>query len=206
MKSNFTNFIAASLILLGAAQVSAANVNGTIQVTRDSSRSINAAYLVTERKDSSGKPIALVLVMDENGKAIAQQYENKMVKIEGKIQGSNITAETWKELKDNSFSDSGSSYRESSSSSREESYEEEEPGEEYEEEEEEEGSSKKKKSSKSSKSRKKSSDDEEDSEEDSEEEESDDSESDSSEESEEDGEKDESESDSDSEDEGGDEE
>ena len=204
MKSNFTNFIAASLILLGAAQVSAANVNGTIQVTRDSSRSINAAYLVTERKDSSGKPIALVLVMDENGKAIAQQYENKMVKIEGKIQGSNITAETWKELKDNSFSDSGSSYRESSSSSREESYEEEEPEEESEEEEE--GSSKKKKSSKSSKSKKKSSDDEEDSEEDSEEEESDDSESDSSEESEEDGEKDESESDSDSEDEGGDEE
>ena len=85
MKLRFSNFIAASLIMLGAVQVNAASITGTIQLTRDSSRSINGAYLVTEKKDPSGKPIALVLVLDENGKAIAQKYENKQIKIDGNV-------------------------------------------------------------------------------------------------------------------------
>ena len=126
MKIKFSNIVAASLILLGATQVNAASITGTIQLTRDSSRSINGAYLVTERKDPSGKPIALVLVLDENGKAIAQQYENKQIRIDGNVQGRNLTAVEWKEVKDNSFSSGSSSYSSSSSSSRDDSYDDEE--------------------------------------------------------------------------------
>ena len=63
--------------MLGSTQVGAATVTGMVISTRDSSRSINGAYIQTEKKDASGKPIALTIVMDENGKAIAQQYENK---------------------------------------------------------------------------------------------------------------------------------
>ena len=156
MKIKFSNIVAASLIILGATQVNAASITGTIQLTRDSSRSINGAYLVTEKKDPSGKPIALVLVLDENGKAIAQQYENKQIRIDGNVQGRNLTAVEWKEVKDKSFS-SGSSYNDSSSSSRDESYDDEEESEKEEDEEEEEEDSKKSKSK--SKSKKKSSDD-----------------------------------------------
>ncbi|MBR4570487.1 MAG: hypothetical protein IKO19_07485, partial [Candidatus Riflebacteria bacterium] len=123
MKNNFKNLIAASLIVFGAVQVNAASITGTVQLTRDSSRSINGAYLVTEKKDSSGKPIALVIVLDENGKAIAQQYENKQIRIDGNVQGRNLTAIEWKEIKDNSYNNS-SSYSEPSSS-RSSKYEEE---------------------------------------------------------------------------------
>ena len=154
MKIKFSNIVAASLIILGATQVNAASITGTIQLTRDSSRSINGAYLVTEKKDPSGKPIALVLVLDENGKAIAQQYENKQIRIDGNVQGRNLTAVEWKEVKDKSFS-SGSSYNDSSSSSRDESYDDEEESEKEEDEEEEDS----KKSKSKSKSKKKSSDD-----------------------------------------------
>ena len=166
----FKNWIAASLIVFGAVQVNAASITGTIQLTRDSSRSVNGVYLVTEKKDASGKPIALVVVLDENGRAIAQQYENKQIRIDGNVSGRNLTAIEWKEIKDNSYSNSSYS---DSSSSRSSSYDEEETEESEEEideeseEEEEEGS--KKKSSKSSKKSKKNSDDEEEEYEDTEE-------------------------------------
>lgn len=107
MNNSIKKLVAASFIMLGAIQADAASiVSGTIQVTRDSSRTINGAIIVTEKRDAAGKPIALTLVMDENGKAIAQQYENKQIKIEGNVQGKNLTADTWKEIKDNSFSNS----------------------------------------------------------------------------------------------------
>ncbi len=128
MNNSIKKLVAASFIMLGAIQVNAASVvSGTIQVTRDSSRTINGAIIVTEKRDAAGKPIALTLVMDENGKAIAQQYENKQIKIEGNVQGKNLTADTWKEIKDNSFSNS--SYEpdpEPSHDDEEESYEEDE--------------------------------------------------------------------------------
>ena len=106
MKNKFKNLIAASLIVFGAVQVNAASITGTVQLTRDSSRSVNGAYLVTEKKDASGKPIALVIVLDENGKAIAQQYENKQIRIDGNVNGRNLTAIEWKEIRDNSYSNS----------------------------------------------------------------------------------------------------
>lgn len=163
MKNNFKNLIAASLIVFGAVQVYAASITGTVQLTRDSSRSVNGAYLVTEKKDASGKPIALVIVLDENGKAIAQQYENKQIRIDGNVNGRNLTAIEWKEIRDNSYSNS--SYSEpspSSSSSYDDEEEEKENDEEEVDEEDEDGE---KKSSKSSKKSKKKSDDDEDSEE-----------------------------------------
>ena len=164
MKNNFKNWIAASLIVFGAVQVNAASITGTVQLTRDSSRSVNGAYLVTEKKDASGKPIALVIVLDENGKAIAQQYENKQIKIDGNVNGRNLTAIEWKEIRDNSYS--GSSYSEPSSS-RSSSYDDDEEEKENDEEEvdedEEEDSDKKKSSKSSKKSKKKSDDDDEDS-------------------------------------------
>ena len=166
MKNSFKNWIAASLIVFGAVQVNAASITGTIQLTRDSSRKVNGAYLVTEKKDASGKPLALVLVLDENGNAIAQQYENKQIRIDGNVQGRNLTAIEWKEVRDNSYN-SSSSYSDSSSSSRSSSYdddEEEKESEEEVDEEENEDSDQKKSSKSSKKSKKKSDDDDEDSE------------------------------------------
>ena len=164
MKNNFKNWIAASLIVFGAVQVNAASITGTVQLTRDSSRSVNGAYLVTEKKDASGKPIALVIVLDENGKAIAQQYENKQIKIDGNVNGRNLTAIEWKEIRDNSYSNSSYSEPSSSRSSSYDDEEEEKENEEEEVDEDEEEDSDKKKSSKSSKkSKKKSDDDDEDS-------------------------------------------
>ena len=159
MKANFSSVVAASLIMIGALQVGATTIKGTIQATRDASRTINGAYLVTDRKDSQGKTIALKLVWDENGKAIAQYYENKQIKIDGKVQGSNLTAETWDEVKDTSYNSSASyndSYS-SSSSSDDEKYDDEES-----EEEEEKASKKSKSKSKSSKPNKAKSENDED--------------------------------------------
>ena len=141
-----TKILAFSLLVVTASQLEAASVTGMIQATRDASRAINGAYIITEKKDAAGKKIALALVMDENGKAIAQQYENKTVKIEGNVSGRNLTADTWKEVKDNSYSSGGSSY-----SGRDYSYEEENVEEEEEASEEEESEEKPKKSKKSSK-------------------------------------------------------
>lgn len=168
--------LAASLLVVCASQLDAATVTGMIQATRDASRTINGAFVITEKKDAAGKKIALALVMDENGKAIAQQYENKTVKIEGNVSGRNLTADTWKEVKEDFGGGSSSSYNDSYSSRDDSSYDDEEDEE----------SNKKSKKSKSSK--KKSDDDEEESEneesEESENEESEDSENEESEDSE----------------------
>ena len=163
MKNNFKNWIAASLIVFGAVQVNAASITGTVQLTRDSSRSVNGAYLVTEKKDASGKPIALVIVLDENGKAIAQQYENKQIKIDGNVNGRNLTAIEWKEIRDNSYSNSSYSEPSPSSSSSYDDEEEEEKENDEEEVDEEDEDGEKKSSKSSKKSKKKSDDDDEDS-------------------------------------------
>ena len=164
MKKSLTKIIVTSLIILGAVQVSSADYIGTIQCKRDASRSIVGAILITDKKNAQGKTIAYNLVMDENGKAIAQQYENKQVKIAGTNKSGQLTASEWKEVKDTSYG-SSSSYNDSYSSQKEESYNDSE--------EEEEEKNKKSKSSSKNKSKKKSSDDEDEPEENEEEEESD---------------------------------
>ena len=84
------------IALIGSGDVlSAASVSGMITVTRDASRAIVSAVIETSNRDSSGSPVTYNLVMDENGQAIAQQFENKDVKIEGAINGKDITADTW---------------------------------------------------------------------------------------------------------------
>jgi len=84
------------MALIGSGGVlSAASISGMITVTRDASRAIVSAVIETSSRDSSGSPVTYNLVMDENGHAIAQQFENKDVKIEGAVNGKEMTADTW---------------------------------------------------------------------------------------------------------------
>jgi hypothetical protein len=84
------------LALVGINEMlSAATVSGMVTVTRNASRAIVSAVLETTNRDSAGNPVTYNIVMDENGHAIAQQYENKDVKIEGTISGKDVKAETW---------------------------------------------------------------------------------------------------------------
>jgi len=88
----------------------AATISGLVTVTRDASRAIVSAVIETNDRDNSGGQVVYNLVMDENGQAIAQQYENNEVKIEGSVNGKDITAETWSRIKQSGSS--GSTYSE----------------------------------------------------------------------------------------------
>ena len=74
--------LAAGFFAMSLTSVSAAFFSGMITVTRDASRQISGAVLQTNNRDGAGNPVTYALVMDENGKAIAEQYENKDIKIE----------------------------------------------------------------------------------------------------------------------------
>jgi len=102
--------LAAGFFAMSLTSVSAAFFSGMITVSRDASRKISGATLQTNNRDGAGNPVTYALVMDENGKAIAEQYENKDIKIEGTLVGKEIKADTWESVPDSSSgSSSGSS-------------------------------------------------------------------------------------------------
>ncbi|HAE38510.1 MAG TPA: hypothetical protein DCG57_07715 [Candidatus Riflebacteria bacterium] len=92
-------FLCIIALVLAGGVLSAATVSGFITVTRDANRAIVSATIETSNRDSSGAPVIYNLVMDENGQAIATQYENNDVKIEGSISGKDVTADTWSRVK-----------------------------------------------------------------------------------------------------------
>ncbi len=88
------------MALIGTSGVlSAATISGMITVTRDASRAIVSAVIETSDRDNSGSPVIFNLKMDENGQAIAQQYENNEVTVEGLLSGKDLTADTWSRVK-----------------------------------------------------------------------------------------------------------
>lgn len=91
---------------VGIIIVEAAQYSGMVLVKRDSSRKIVGCALDTGRTDATGKPVRYMLVMDENGNAIAQQHENKDVKIEGSLSGNNLKAFEWQEVREGYFDSS----------------------------------------------------------------------------------------------------
>ena len=84
------------LMVLGFAAVvstvSAADYRGTVAVTRNNARQITGATL-------NAGPNEYQIVLDENGKSLAEMYEHKELKITGSLSGNQITAETWEEIK-----------------------------------------------------------------------------------------------------------
>lgn len=91
---------------VGIIIVEAAQYSGMVLVKRDSSRKIVGCALDTGRTDAAGNSIRYMLVMDENGNAIAQQHENKDVKIEGSLSGNNLKAFEWQEVREGYFDSS----------------------------------------------------------------------------------------------------
>ncbi len=106
--------LAACFAALSLAPAMAATFSGMITVTRDASRQITSAVLETSNRDGAGQPVTYNIFMDENGRAIAEQYENKDIKIDGMLNGKDIKADTWESVPDSS-SGSSSSYNEPSS-------------------------------------------------------------------------------------------
>lgn len=106
--------LAACFAALSLAPAMAATFSGMITVTRDASRQITSAVLETSNRDGAGQPVTYNIFMDENGRAIAEQYENKDIKIDGMLNGKDIKADTWESVPDSS-SGSSSSYSEPSS-------------------------------------------------------------------------------------------
>lgn len=98
MKIKSTVLALAVFALTSLSPATAATYSGMITATRDSSRSIVSAVLETANRDGAGNPVSFDLVMDENGKAIAEQYENKDIKIDGTLNGKSLTADTWEGL------------------------------------------------------------------------------------------------------------
>ncbi|OGK12976.1 MAG: hypothetical protein A2W80_05600 [Candidatus Riflebacteria bacterium GWC2_50_8] len=92
-------FLCVIAMVLAGGVLSAATISGLVTVTRDANRAIVSAVIETSTRDSSGAPVIYNIVMDENGQAIAQQYENNEVKIEGAVSGKDITADTWSRVK-----------------------------------------------------------------------------------------------------------
>ncbi|NCB45568.1 hypothetical protein EOM81_01010 [bacterium] len=91
---------------VGIIIVEAAQYSGMVLVKRDSSRKIVGCALDTGRTDAAGNSVRYMLVMDENGNAIAQQHENKDVKIEGSLSGNNLKAFEWQEVREGYFDSS----------------------------------------------------------------------------------------------------
>jgi len=99
MKKTLVMFLCLAIFVGICGAVSAATISGLVTVTRDASRAIVSAVIETSNRDNSGSPVIYNIVMDENGRAIAQQYENNEVNIEGAVSGKDITADTWSRVK-----------------------------------------------------------------------------------------------------------
>ncbi len=91
-----------ALAFAGSA-LDAARLSGSVSVTRNNARQIVGAIL-----NAGGQEYEIV--MDENGKSLAQMYEHKDLKVECAIDGKKITVETWQEIK--SASSSAPAYNE----------------------------------------------------------------------------------------------
>lgn len=127
MKTRLTALAIFVCLLASVMPVMAASYSGMITATRDASRSIVSAVLETTNRDGAGNPVTFNIVMNENGKAVAEQYENKDVKIDGALQGKDLTVDTWEGI--NLPASSGSSGS-SGSSEPEPSYDEPAPSDE----------------------------------------------------------------------------
>lgn len=100
MKAKALVFFLCVIALIGSGgALSAATISGMVTATRDANRAIVSAVIETSDRDNSGSPVLFNLVMDENGQAITQQYENNEVTIEGSVSGKDITADTWSRVK-----------------------------------------------------------------------------------------------------------
>ncbi|GAB4272781.1 MAG: hypothetical protein Kow0029_11830 [Candidatus Rifleibacteriota bacterium] len=82
----------AGLIVALAGVASATEIKGTVSVKRNNARQIVGAEL------NSGSKV-YEIVMDENGKSIAQMYEHKEIKLDCTIQGNSLKAITWEEIR-----------------------------------------------------------------------------------------------------------
>ncbi len=79
-------------LVLGIYPAFAEVITGTISLERSPGRNITGAKLNTDS-------VSYSIVMDENGKSLANFYEHKTVKIEGTLSGSSLTAQTWEEIR-----------------------------------------------------------------------------------------------------------
>ena len=82
----------------------ATSVSGTVYVKRNQAREIVGCIIDTGRVNAAGKKIGVPILLDENGKSIAQQCENQKVTLEGSV-GSDkrFKATTWKVEKDMTY-------------------------------------------------------------------------------------------------------
>ena len=92
--------LAIGLATVNLAPAMAATFSGMIIVTRGADRAIASAVLETNNRDGAGKAVSYKIAMDENGRAIAEQYENRDIKIDGALNGSEIKADTWESVAD----------------------------------------------------------------------------------------------------------
>ncbi|MFZ5950712.1 MAG: hypothetical protein ACOYXC_08400 [Candidatus Rifleibacteriota bacterium] len=90
-------------VAFAGSALDAAQLSGSVSVTRNNARQIVGATLHAGGQEYE-------IVMDENGKSLAQMYEHKDLKVDCTIDGKKITVETWQEIK--SASSSGPAYKE----------------------------------------------------------------------------------------------
>ncbi|MEW6711842.1 MAG: hypothetical protein AB1403_18615 [Candidatus Riflebacteria bacterium] len=79
-------------VAFAGSALDAAQLSGSVSVTRNNARQIVGAILTAGGQEYE-------IVMDENGKSLAQMYEHKDLKVECAIDGKKITVETWQEIK-----------------------------------------------------------------------------------------------------------
>jgi hypothetical protein len=72
--------------------IDAAELKGSVSVERDNARQITGAFLHVGNQPYS-------IIMDENGRSLAQMYEHKELKVECTINGNQIKLDTWEEIK-----------------------------------------------------------------------------------------------------------
>ncbi|MDN5278986.1 MAG: hypothetical protein PWR01_2951 [Clostridiales bacterium] len=72
--------------------VMATELKGSVSVIRDNARQISGAILHVGNQEYS-------IVMDENGRSLAQMYEHKDLKVDCTVEGKNIKVDTWEEIK-----------------------------------------------------------------------------------------------------------
>jgi hypothetical protein len=95
MKVNLSKWFIRVLCLcctLCVSPVFAEVITGTISLERSPGRNVTGAKLNTES-------VSYSIVLDENGKSLANFYEHKTVKVEGNLSGSDLTVQTWEEIR-----------------------------------------------------------------------------------------------------------
>jgi hypothetical protein len=85
-------FVIVAIFLMPVFVSGAEELQGTISVVRNNARQITGANLLVGSQEYS-------IVMDENGRSIAQTYEHKEIKVECDLNGNQLKAITWKHIK-----------------------------------------------------------------------------------------------------------